>query len=75
MESIPGWVVRVKSLAPSGVRQIFARRVLDQGGGKLRPYQLAAGSPSSTWLVGAELASALGLGGLAPLDRFSRFIS
>ena len=57
-----------------GVRKIFARRVLEQGGGsrvpiyraRLRPYQLAAGSTSSTWLVGAELASALGLGGLAP---------
>src|SRR6266478_7073713 len=60
--------------ATRGAREIFARWVLDQGGGKLRPYQLAAGSPSSTWLVGAELASALGLGGLAPLDRFSRFI-
>src|SRR6266478_8918084 len=41
-------------------------KLVPMGGGKLRPYQLAAGSPSSTWLVGAELASALGLGGLAP---------
>ena len=26
------------SLGNMGVRKIFARRVLDQGGGKLRPY-------------------------------------
>src|SRR6266436_2014728 len=58
--------------ATRGAREIFARWVLDQGGGKLRPYQLAAGSPSSTWLVGAELASLSRVGFLERAHRVRR---
>ncbi len=60
-----------------GAREIFASRVLDQGGGsrvpiyraRLRPYQLAAGSPSSTWLVGAGACLRPGVGGFGSAQK------
>ncbi len=41
-----------------------------QGGGKLTPLLFA--EEAAAWLVGAELASALGLGGLAPRKNLTR---